>query len=68
MAEPKVECQSCGEEVTDILAAHNYSIYWDKEQGKWVKSDGTAVYVCSHCLEELDIHDIEDILRQVDEL
>ena len=47
MAEPKVECQSCGKEVTDILAAHNYSIYYDKEQGKWVKSDGTAVYVCS---------------------
>ncbi len=68
MAESKIECQSCGEEVTDILAAHNYSIYWDKEQGKWGKSDGTAVYVCSHCLEELGICDIEDILKQVDEL
>ncbi|MBA7638622.1 hypothetical protein ES703_46278 [subsurface metagenome] len=68
MPEPKVECSSCGKEPTTILADHRYDIRYDKEQGKWVKETGEVVYVCGLCLEELDIHDIEDILRQVDEL
>lgn len=68
MPEPKVECPSCGKEPTEILATHSYSIEYDEEQGKWLKKDGEPVYVCGLCLEELDTRDIEDILRQVDEL
>ena len=68
MPGPKVECVSCGEDLTEILAAHNYSIKYDEEQGKWVKDVGEVVYVCGLCLQELDTRDIEDILRQVDEL
>ena len=68
MAEPKAECSSCGGEPTQIYASHNYSIEYDEEQGKWVKEVGEAVYVCGLCLQELDTRDIEDILRQVDEL
>jgi len=68
MTEPKVECVSCGGEPTEILANHNYSIRYDEEQSKWVKETGEVVYVCGLCLQELDTHDIEDILKQVDEL
>jgi len=68
MAEPKVECPSCGGEPTTILATHSYSIEYSKEQGKWVKRNDYVVYACGICLEELDTHDIEDVLRQVDEL
>jgi len=68
MPEPKVECTSCGREPTTILAAHNYSIKYDEEQGKWVKETGEVIYVCGLCLQEIDTRDIEDILRQVDEL
>ena len=63
-----MDCPSCDKELTTILAQHEYTIRYDKEQEKWVKSDGDAEYACSSCLERLDIHDIEDILRQVDEL
>ena len=68
MPESKVECPSCGGEPTRIQASHNYSIEYDEEQGIWVKMVGEPVYVCGLCLEELDTHDIEDILKQVDEL
>jgi len=68
MPEPKVECPSCGKELTRILSDHRYDIRYDEEQGKWVKEIGEGIYVCGLCLEELDTHDIEDILRQVDEL
>lgn len=62
------ECNSCGMKLTGILADHNYSIKYDEEQKKWVKDCGDVKYVCGNCLEELDTRDIEDILRQVDEL
>ena len=61
-----MECPSCGVEIATVLAQHSYSIKWNEEQ--WVKSVGEVEYRCSNCLEELDTHDIEDILRQVDEL
>lgn len=62
------ECNSCDKVLTGILAQNTYSIRYDEEQKKWVKECGEATYVCSNCLEELDSRDIEDILRQVDEL
>ena len=68
MATPKVECPSCGKEPTAILADHRYDIRYDEEQGKWVKETGEVAYVCGLCLEEIDTRDIEDILKQVDEL
>ena len=68
MAEPKVECQSCGKEPDVIFAEHRYDIRYDEKQGKWVKEVGEVLYVCGLCLEDIDACDIEDILRQVDEL
>ena len=63
-----MECTSCGAEVTEILARHTYTISHSEEQGKWVKDCGDVTYSCGTCLEELDSRDIEDVLRQVDEL
>lgn len=63
-----LQCPSCGAILTEILVHHNYTIEYSEEQEKWVKSDGDASYLCVNCMEELDIGDIEDILRQVDEL
>ena len=68
MPEPNVECPSCGKEPTEIYAVHNYSIKYDYEQGQWVKETGEVIYVCGLCLQEVDTHDIESILKQVDEL
>ncbi len=63
-----MECPHCERELLLILSEHGYNIKYDKEQGKWIKRDDSVEYRCSNCLEELDTHDIEDILRQVDEL
>jgi len=68
MAELKVECSYCGANVTEILATHTYTISYDEDQEKWVRGCGDVVYVCGNCMDELDSHDIEDVLRQVDEL
>ena len=63
-----MKCPSCDAEVTTILASHDYTIELNSETGQWVKDVGEAMYVCGSCLQELSVHDIEDILRQVDEL
>lgn len=63
-----MECPHCGAELTEITVIHNYSIVYDKEQGKWVKQVGEVIYSCGDCEVILDIHNIEDILKQVDEL
>ncbi len=63
-----MNCPECGKELLTILAKHEYNIKCDKEQGKWVKQDINVDYACSTCLESLGPLDIEDILRQVDEL
>ena len=64
----KTICADCVAELTEILGSHNYSISYDKEQKKWVKEVGEATYVCGNCYNELNTCEIEDILRQVDEL
>ncbi len=64
----KVKCSGCGAEVTEILANHHYTVEYSEEQEKWVKNIGDVTYGCGNCLEEFDTHDIEDVLRQVDEL
>ncbi len=61
-------CVRCKKNPTKIRAAHKYTIEYDAEQDKWVKSIGDVVYSCGLCLKELDIGDIYDILKQVDEL
>lgn len=63
-----MECPSCGMELTKILACHEYAIKYDEEQKKWVRDEGEVGYSCGNCLQSLDTRDIEDILRQVDEL
>ena len=68
MAEPKVECPSCGGEPTVIIATHSYTIEYSEEQNKWIKRNDYVVYACGICLDDIDTRDIEDILRQVDEL
>ena len=61
-----MQCPSCGTEVTEVLARHDYSI--ELTNGSWHKSDGEVSYVCGVCCSELDIDDIKDILKTVDEL
>ncbi len=63
-----MQCPYCGAELTEILACYNYAIEYSEEQERWVKSIGSVVYSCSNCTDELDTHQIEDVLRQVDEL
>jgi len=63
-----LECSGCGGIVTEILASHDYTIEQNSETSRWVKNTGNVTYVCGNCLEELDTNDIEDILKQVDEL
>ena len=63
-----MNCPSCEKELTTILARHEYTIKFDTDQAKWVKEIGDAEYACNSCLETLVTTDIEDILRQVDEL
>lgn len=63
-----MECPFCGAIVTEILASHDYTIEQNSETEQWVKTEGTASYSCGNCLDEFGIHDIEDILKQVDEL
>lgn len=63
-----MKCVDCDREITQILASHTYTIKYDEEQGKWVKEVGVVHYICGGCINELDTRDIEDILRQVDEL
>ncbi len=62
------ECPSCGAILTEIQANHNYLIELSGETNKWGKSDGCVEYTCGNCHGVLGIHDIEDILKQVDEL
>ena len=61
-------CGDCDTENPKILAIYRYTITYDKEQGKYVKRDDSVEYACGECLEELDIHDIEVVLKSVDEL
>ena len=62
-----MRCPECGEELL-IRASHSYSISYDKEQGKYVKDDGTVIYWCDECCEILKVSEIEEALKQVDEL
>lgn len=61
------KCPYCDDPLT-ILARHDYQIGYDEEQHKWVKDVGEVQYVCNNCYEVLDTHDLEDILKQVDEV
>jgi len=61
-------CPYCGREPKSILVSHDYDIEYDEEQKKWVKGTGDVVYSCGECQAELNVHDIKDILKQVDEL
>ena len=63
-----MQCPSCGAELTEILAKHEYSIELNSETGQWGRGEGDVIYTCGNCSEELGFHDIEDILKQVDEL
>ena len=63
-----MQCPSCGAEFTEILARHEYLIEYNDELKRWVKSVGYVFYGCGNCTEELDFHDIEDALKQADEL
>jgi len=63
-----MKCPYCGAELTEIVVVDNYTIDYSEEQGKWVKQIGEATYSCGNCEVILRTDDIEDILRQVDEL
>ena len=63
-----MQCPTCRAEITKVFASHRYSITYCEASQQWVKSTGEAEYTCGTCLGDLDIHDIEDILKLVDEL
>lgn len=67
MAE-ELTCPSCGAIVTEILAEHHYTIELQSETGIWIKYVGEVTYSCGNCIEDFDLHDIANILEQVDEL
>lgn len=63
-----IGCPVCEGASTEIEVVHVYTLKYDEAQDKWVKSEGDVRYGCGMCALMLDIHDIEDILREVDEL
>ncbi len=63
-----LHCPHCGAVVDEIIVSHSYVIARSDEQEKWTKHIGGVVYSCCHCGGEIDIVDIADILKQVDEL
>ena len=63
-----MQCPNCNAELTEIIAEHTYAIEYSEEQGRWTKSTGDVEYRCAICTDELSTTDIEDILKQVDEL
>ena len=61
-----MQCTNCGAELTEILATHNYTI---EEHGEgWVKQVGEVTYSCTNCEGIIVVNEIQDILKQVDEL
>ncbi len=63
-----MQCPNCGAENPEISACHTYIIEYSTEQEKWVKGIGGAEYTCTNCSEELSGDELDDVLRQVDEL
>lgn len=63
-----MKCPNCGIVLTEIHASHDYTIELNKETQSWVKHDVAVEYTCEWCRDVLAVHDIEDILKQVDEL
>lgn len=59
-------CPECGV-VLNIEAIHYYDITQDDER-KFHRTDGDVTYRCSACGATLHISQIEDALRQVDEV
>ncbi len=60
------KCPECGKKL-NMDATHLYSITQD-DGGKFHRSDGEASYRCDNCGTFLHISQIEDALKQVDEL
>jgi hypothetical protein len=65
-----MQCPHCGQEVTEIMATHEYAIRFNHIWSRWVKDNGEVTYrhYASGCMEALDTSEIADILKQVDEL
>jgi hypothetical protein len=64
-------CPCCNQELTSIIAEHEYAIdLIDLNTRQWVKSVGEVTYrhYASGCMEALDPDEIADILKQVDKL
>lgn len=60
------ECPAGGHPLKTINATHEYRIH--QEEGKCRKTVGLVTYQCETCNAILSVGEIEDILRQVDEL
>lgn len=63
-----MKCPNCEEEIIGVSATHDYSIELDPDTNQYTKHDISTEYVCQACGNGLGISDIEDILKQVDEL
>ena len=63
-----MQCPNCNGELAEILVTHEYAIDYSTEQEKWVKGVGWVTHTCSICGIELNISDIKDVLKEVDEL
>ncbi len=63
-----MQCPSCKAENPEILARHNYTISYSEDQTKWVKNTGYVFYNCRNCEGPLELDEIEEALKQVDEL
>ena len=63
-----MKCPHCERTLESICASHDYMINLVPNTDLYSKTVGDVDYVCGECLGTLAISDIEDILRQVDEL
>lgn len=60
-------CPVCKKELSIIHATHVYDITLCRPDD-WSRDEGSVEYKCGHCEELLSTNEIEDILKQVDEL
>lgn len=60
------DCPCCGNEL-EIKANHEYIIKQNGE-GRWHKGEGSVIYTCTSCGSNLAPNEIEEALKQTDEL
>jgi len=57
-------CPYCNRPLNILYGTNEFTIWWIGQQ--WVRDEERSIIICTTCYEELDQHDIEDIMQAVD--